>query len=151
MKDKERGEKIIIGTLLVLLIVSIGFNINLYSSRFKTVEEKALVEAQIYDWFANEDDPTELVFDYSIYNYGDIEAKNIEVRCSLYDEDGTRVIANVLDNYGNLASKSYEFGEVVTDDVTNSFDYYSALCYVESCDDCEILYKRIPELIVDYE
>ena len=151
MKDKERGEKIIIGTLLVLLIVSIGFNINLYSSRFKTVEEKALVEAQIYDWFANEDDPTELVFDYSIYNYGDIEAKNIEVRCSLYDEDGTRVIASVLDNYGNLASKSYEFGEVVTDDVTNSFDYYSALCYVESCDDCEILYKRIPELIVDYE
>ena len=72
MKDKERGEKIIIGTLLVLLIVSIGFNINLYSSRFKTVEEKALVEAQIYDWFANEDDPTELVFDYSIYNYGDM-------------------------------------------------------------------------------
>ena len=40
---------------------------------------------------------------------------------------------------------------MVTDDVTNSFDYYSALCYVESCDDCEILYKRIPELIVDYE
>ena len=60
---------------------------------------------------------------------------------------------SALDNYGNLASRSSEIGEFTPRDTgsTNLYDEYSAYCYVESCDNCEILYNRIPELIEIYE
>ncbi|MCK5043720.1 hypothetical protein KAR52_01840 [Candidatus Pacearchaeota archaeon] len=153
-KDK-RNSKIVLTILLALLVVSVIGNFYLYNSSFKTgailLEEKALLDAEIYDWAVNEDNPTELFFTYFVYNYGNVEAKNVKIKCTLYDEDGTGVMTSVVDNFGNLASKSYKLGEAVTKDVTNSFDYYTSLCHVESCDNCEILYKRIPELVEVYE
>ena len=58
---------------------------------------------------------------------------------------------DIVDNYGNLASQSYEFGEIITKDVANNFDLYVPSCHVESCENCEILYKRIPKLVESYE
>ncbi|MFA5070854.1 MAG: hypothetical protein WC511_00605 [Candidatus Pacearchaeota archaeon] len=114
-------------------------------------KEKALVDAQVYDWAENLDNPNEMFFQYWIYNYGNVEAKNIQVRCDLWNEEGTLIVATAIDNFGNLASLSTDFGELVTEDKANNYDYYIPLCYVESCDNCEILYKRIPELIESYE
>ena len=110
-------------------------------------EEKSILDAQIYDWAINEDNSSEMFFDYWLYNYGNVEARNIKVRCDLYEDDLIIKATSVIDNFGNLASRSSAFGEVLTPDVSKSNEFYTALCYVESCDNCEILYKRIPDLI----
>lgn len=114
------------------------------------VEEKAMLKVETAGWFVNLYDETEMFFDYWIYNFGDKEAKNIKVKCKLYDEN-YNLLTSVTDNFGNLASNSGEFGEVYTDDVMEENKEYVGLCYVESCDNCEILYKRIPDLVESYE
>lgn len=113
--------------------------------------ERALLDVQIFDWAENQDNPNEMFFDYWIYNYGNVEAKNIQVRCDLWDEDGTTIIATARENFGNLASLSADFGEIITEDKANSYSLYIPLCYVESCENCDILYKRIPDLVESFE
>ena len=83
-------------------------------------------------------------------NINDAEANDIKVRCKL--EDTTeKVLASVIDNYGNLASRSAELGEVVTKKPSISMTKeYLGYCYVESCSNCEILHKRIPKLVESY-
>ncbi len=135
----------------ILLVVSIGLNFYLYNNQAEAPEEKALLDVQIYQWAENLYDSSEMFFDYWIYNYGEVEAKNVRVNCKLFDKyDNER--SSVIDYYGNLASKSGEFGEVITADIRASDnEEFSPICYVESCDNCEILYKRIPKLIESYE
>lgn len=116
------------------------------------MDDKAILDVEMYDWGENLYDDSELLFNYWITNYGDVEAKNVNVMCKLSNvEHG--VVFSGLDNYGNLASRSSEFGEFTPKDTstTNQYDEYSAYCYVESCDNCEILYKRVPELVEIYE
>lgn len=155
--------------LLALLIVSIIGNFYLYNLSSKEeiilpeitcpeticekyeLEDKALLDVQLYEWAENIDDPDEMFFNYWIHNYGDVEAKNIKVVCNLWDESGLKKISTVEDSYGNLASRSSEFGEVVTKDIADNQNYYIPLCHVESCDNCEILYKRNSDLIEMYE
>ena len=142
--------------LLALLIGSIIY----FTSQTKdeqcevclnNTQNKAILDVEIYDWAENLYDSSEMFFDYWIYNYGNNEAKNIKVRCKLFDKyDNVR--ASVVDYYGNLASASVEFGEVITSNFkSNSQEEFSATCYIESCDNCEILYKRIPELVEGYK
>lgn len=114
-------------------------------------EDIGILDAQTFDWATNQYNTSEMFFDYWLYNYGDSEAKNIVIRCDLWDEDGVKILATVRDNYGNLASRTADFGEVTTKDISGYGIYYIPLCYVESCDNCEVLYKRIPELVTSYE
>ncbi len=115
------------------------------------VSNKALLDVKIYSWAENLYDDSEMFFDYFIYNYGDIEAKNIVVRCNLYEDDYKTKRVSATEHYGNLASKSFEFGELITDKPsTIPGEEFTAFCYVESCDDCEILNERIPKLVETY-
>lgn len=117
----------------------------------ETIEDKAILDVKIYEWGYNKNNPKELLFDYWITNYGDTEAKNVIVNCKLDGTYGT--IFSAMDSYGNLASRSSEFGEFTPEKSygVNMNSEYSAYCYVESCDNCEILYKRIPEIVKGYE
>ncbi len=124
----------------------------------KTCEEpqiakgKAILDVELYQQAFNELDTTEMFFDYWIYNYGDTEAKDIKVKCILLDED-YKLLKIVEDNYGNLASRSVNYAEVVFEKPSNvKLDsLMSSVCYVESCSNCDILYKRIPEIVEEYE
>ena len=103
----KQGLQVGLVILALCLVVSIGFNIYLYNAPITSsvvLEEKALLDVQIYDWAINEDNTDEIFFDYWVYNYGNVEAKNIEVKCKLFDEKGY-VRVSVLDYTGNLASK----------------------------------------------
>ncbi len=154
--------KVISIILLVLLVGSFYYFISQTEEEcleceqcetcLERMDDKAILDVEMYDWGENLYDDSELLFDYWITNYGDIEAKNVNVRCKLSNvEQG--VVFSALDNYGNLASRSSEFGEFTSKDTstTNQYDEYSAYCYVESCDNCEILYKRVSELVEIYE
>ena len=114
-------------------------------------ENVGILDAQVFDWKINENNLSEMFFDYWIYNYGDSESKNVVVRCDLWNEAGIQIVSTARDTYGNLASRSADFGEIITKDVSKAGVYYIPLCYVESCDNCENLYKRIPDLVESYE
>jgi len=124
----------------------------LLSGKRLSETEKAFLDVQIYDWAENIDDSSEMFFDYWIYNFGDVEAKNIRVRCDLIEDDLETRRTSVVHTLGNLASRSESFEEVTTNNPPIiQGEEFIGLCYVESCDNCEILYKRIPELIESYE
>lgn len=117
-------------------------------------EDKALLDVETYTWGINLYDESEFIFNYWIMNYGDTEARNIKVRCKLENEE-QGVVFSGLHSFGNLASRSATFGEFTPKKSTaqgyNSNKEYSGYCYVESCDNCEILHKRIPDLVESYE
>lgn len=113
---------------------------------------KAILNAEMYGVAFNELDTNEMFFDYWIYNYGDTEAKNVKVKCVLLGWD-YNVLKRVVDDYGNLASSSAELGEVVfkkPNSVTLNTEL-TGICYVVSCSNCEILYKRVPKAVEAYE
>lgn len=143
-------------TSIILLILIIGGTYYFMNNSeeievIREVEPKALLDVKIYQWAENLHDSSEMFFDYWIYNYGDAEAKNVKVRCNLFEADGETVRTTVLHSYGNLASRSGELGEVTTNMPQIMVgEEFIALCHVESCDNCDILYLRIPELIESY-
>jgi len=88
-----------------------------------------------------------IIFDYWLLNYGNSEAKNINVNCKLLDENYQLVIEKT-EFFGNLASNSAVHSEHYSDETTNVNikNLYISVCRIESCDNCDILYKRIPDL-----
>ena len=111
----------------------------------------ALVDVQIHTFAENLYDDSEIFFDYNIYNYGDAEANNVKVQCDLYDVNNNLIIS-VTDSFGNLASKSWELGEVVTNNFPSDDDAeFIPLCFIKSCENCKILYKEIEEVKEIYE
>jgi len=134
---------IIIG-LFILLVISLGFNF--YPKQIEIIEEKALLDVGLYDWAINVDNVDEIFFEYFIYNYGKVEAKNVKVRCTLWDESG-EIKTTVIQNVGNVASFSSPFQSVITDYTISEDELFVSDCFVESCDDCDILWKKIPGLV----
>ena len=143
---------------LVFLVLSIVFFLTIiitapYLNTSPATEDgKAMMHAEVHSWGENIDNSSELIFDYWISNFGDSEAKDVVVKCNLDNADGIKVFSG-SEPYGNVASKSVVFGEMVKEknsliDMDGNFSVY---CYVESCDDCEILYKRIPQLYQSFE
>ena len=140
---------------VIFLIISVLFGIVIVWQSVKvSVEAEAelpMVDVKIYSWGYNLEDDTEALFSYWLSNYGDKEVKNVKVTCKLFDtNDNMQMTAE--DNFGNIASQSTEFGEF-TPKIPASINFnkeYSPICYVSSCDNCEILYKRIPDLVESY-
>jgi len=111
-------------------------------------EGKAMVNIDRDVYSINESD---LIFDYWINNYGDTATEDIEVRCKLSDENG-EVLVSETDSFGNLSSESTQSGSIVTEKSgLDGNKTYGANCYVESCSNCDILYKRIDDLVDLYE
>ncbi len=150
--------KIILSLFLIGVLFLVGCE-EYVTKECQTCEEpqiekgKAILNTEIYSSGVNEYNSNELLFQYWITNYGDVEAKNIKVRCNLLDEN-YNILKTVTDTYGNLASKSIEFGEAITkkpNSVKINKTFTVPVCYVESCNSCEILYKRIPKIVEVYE
>lgn len=117
-------------------------------------KEKALLSVEIYDMASNIDNEDELIFTYWIMNYGSSEAKNLITRCNVFETiEGKSVVSSTYTKKdGNVASRTANYEEMIGTKDPN-FDYekeYSFVCYPESCDNCEILYKRIPHLVESY-
>ena len=150
---KENNGLIVV--LGIILVVSLLGNFYLYGLSTKdnvnVPEEKALVDVLMTLWAENIYDSSEMFFDYTVYNYGNSEVKNLKVTCEVWDEDGLNKLHSSTDTYGNLASNSFEMEEYTTKNIQTipETEYYS-FCYVESCDNCEILHERIPELVEIY-
>src|SRR3989344_2803162 len=131
---------LITGTLLILSLILLSGCSNSSS------DDTALLDLYFKSWGNLNESETTMVFDFSLYNFGYKEAKNINIFCQASDEEDN-VLFKFEEEIGNLAStstKNYHLQyELETEkDLDNSFGY----CLIKSCDDCEILATRIPEL-----
>lgn len=137
---------------IVLFIISIGLGIYEYNSKEISCpekecpkeEEKALVYTHFSDWGGELGNPNGYIFQYSVYNFGDVEAKDIIVKCIILDQDDN-IVKTTTKNFGNLASNSGQYDEMYEDLSVNTIDY-GGYCITKSCSNCEILERKIPEL-----
>lgn len=81
-------------------------------------------------WGENIDDDSEAIFKYSIYNFGNIEGKNVTIRCEITDINDNLINQQYF-NIGNIASNSWEYQESYMDYNSSDLDEYGR-CYVES-------------------
>ncbi|MCK9595687.1 hypothetical protein M0R19_00690 [Candidatus Pacearchaeota archaeon] len=150
MVSKSNTYKIISGILLIITII-LGVLYFTKISNYTESEEKAILNSELFSWNENLYNNTEMFYTFNIYNYGNEEAKNIKVTCKSFELDTEKLIAKATDSFGNLASNSYKQYELITKNVPTDINKeYTSLCYVESCDNCEILYNKIPELVQVY-
>ena len=151
VKDESYVCKIVCAGLLVA-IVFLGIQVQSLNEKIIMAEEpKAILNTYTLGLYEDIDDASQMFFDYRIDNFGDVEAKNVKVRCKVFDKNDI-TISSVLDNAGSVSSNSIEVFEVVTDNLDDSlWEDGTYDCYIESCNNCEILYNNIPELIELYE
>ena len=149
MVNKENKINWYAVALVVVSIVGIYFlvQLDLSQKNIPIIEEpKAILNAQLTNWAENLYDSSEMFFVYTLYNYGDAQAKNIEVTCKIYDYKDVEIFSD-KENIGNIASNDYKIGELVTNNIpTDPDELYTPICYVSNCDNCEILWKNIPSL-----
>ena len=81
------------------------------------------------EWFSNAEDSSETIFDYYIFNFGNVEAKDVKVGCSIQDEF-ENVIREEIFSIGNVASNSYEFQESIMKYNSVYLDEYS-ICEIK--------------------
>jgi len=114
-----------------------------------TIQEKALIDSEVVEWVQ---DPytAEVFYSVGLFNYGYTEARNVEIKCEVWatDEEGYHLYENpsliTTKKVGNIASTTFKTVDIY-DDATTIWDDAVALCYPISCENCEIILKRIPE------
>ena len=108
------------------------------------VQPMLLVE--IIEWGENIEDSSEVLFDYFVNNFGNVEAKNVVVVCEIQD-DNENILKKQSFNIGNVASNSYEWQESTMDYHIMDMDNVYGTCVLESADGDYInLYDRLDEL-----
>gem|GEM_PF-3655808 len=113
--------------------------------------EKAMLVPFVTEWGYNPYNEDEVLFNVIVYNYGYSEARNIYVKCELYEvtEEGalinTSPIVHSTQKISNLASTSYSKEQLSASggNQLKEDSYYMSLCEIVSCDNCEILDDRI--------
>ena len=139
---------LIIGFFLVGgICLVVGMNITKNTIIYEEVEkEQQMLMIENIGWQDNADDDSEVFFSYWIYNFGDVEAKNVTVRCEITDVNEV-IIKEEIFNIGNVASTSYKY----KDSIMKYSDTYPTkvfgACYFESADGDHInLEDRLSDL-----
>ncbi len=145
-KDKERNTwKVISGILLVLFILGGYYFISNPLEVEVEEEPNALIYTDFTSWAPELGNNNNKIFNYFVYNFGDVEAKDVIVQCVVLD-DNDNVVRRVTKDLGNLASGSYEAGEMyeyISEDASGYFGY----CLTKSCsNNCEILDHKIQDI-----
>ena len=117
------------------------------------IPDKALMFGMLDGWAENLYDSSEYLINVDLINFGYKEAKNVEVTCIIEvgDEEGYVVsefpVTTISKKAGNIASTSYKSVQLVAEkNIKAEGNYPLASCKVTSCENCEILTERIPEL-----
>ena len=94
--------------------------------------ESALVAAEALGWAVDGD---QVVYRFSVENYGDFQADDVAVSCGIYNEDN-ELISSQSVNVDNVASNSIDvFNHESSDLQSNSLDDTMS-CSVGYCENC---------------
>lgn len=148
MNSKEVG--ICIFLCLISFVGGLGLSGMLTSDYYKNnpiekniTNDKALLLYNPVGWGENLANSNQYLFQGFIYNFGNQEAKNINLICG--DLNNNVLVNSIIKNIGNVASNSYQYIEVTMD--KNVEDRYSenntGTCYVYSSDNGINLIKSI--------
>jgi len=133
--------------LLFSMVITIGIFLVMYivgNYGTPTPEvEKPMLLLIFESWGDVEDSPNEIAFSNWIYNFGDIEAKNVSIQCETENRDG-RVISSEKFNIGNIASNGYEYQSSYTMHYSYNDDLLGG-CYLESKDNYINLMDKVNE------
>ena len=149
---KEIKTTVIAVTIWFVVFFVVGLTIG-YFGEFSIFGEPEVeipkpILNSIFDTWGEFEDSSGVGFYFWVVNYGEIEAKNVEVTCKVWSYDN--VIKEFKRNVGNIASKSMEYMEVIEYDIPSTPNENGG-CFVSSCEgDCEILWKSIPEYVEIY-
>ncbi len=109
-----------------------------------SLKDKAVLFLMFVSWGEVIDSPSEYGFKTELINFGDVEAKNVNITCTANSNDKT--IYKTTEQTGNHASHSYEVKDVyVTPEVVIDPNA-SGFCWISGCDNCIILNNEIPIL-----
>lgn len=134
---------------LLSLVVYLGFH-NYAPDKMPTIgastcNDKASVLNIMDSWGESYGNPNGATFTNWVYNFGGVEAKNITLKCVIMDEQENLVKA-VDYNFGNLASYSYKYDEVYMNYRIPQNVNYTAICFINGCDNCDILIDKLPDI-----
>jgi hypothetical protein len=150
----KKMKKIIMSIMVLVLVLVAGCNSTPIQQCATCDNNKALLTSTLDSYYINELNEEEMFFAFWITNFGYEEAKDIEVRCLLEDENGD-IVKDITKNIGNIASTQISYDEITTDVSGLSGEgYYAPACFIVSCNNCELLDRRIPdfvEIINEYE
>jgi len=73
-------------------------------------ETNPMILVEFIEWGEDATSPNNYLFDYWVYNFGDVEAKNVTILCQIQDEYENLIVEKEF-NIGNIASNSVEFQE----------------------------------------
>ena len=146
------NNKGLIGGAIILIIFAVfvfGIIVGFGLSNEQTPEvifenqDQPMLLIEHIEWFENAEDSSERIFDYFVYNFGNTESKNVNVRCEITDIHGILLQKQIF-NIGNIASNSYEFQESIMKFNGVKSETNKGICYLESADGEYInLYDRI--------
>ncbi len=105
---------------------------------------KAIVDASVINWGGGEDE-TNVYFEAEVINYGEREAKDVILKCVVYAENSSASNALIsLEGFvGNIGSRSYLHMELEQANQAGSLNNTLGTCFIEACNECEILRERI--------
>lgn len=127
---------IVIFVLVSGLFITLGFAMELKEENTRLKEEskntldQPLLLVTLSEWAENIDNSNEQIFDYWIYNFGNVEAKEVIVRCDITDAS-EKVLNTEKFNIGNIASKSTTFEESIMTFTSGRMDTFGR-CSIES-------------------
>lgn len=132
-----------VGILLGILITSSLC----YFILEEPIEQAELV--MVFDSWGDTPDGVTL-FDFTIINYGSVEAKDVWVECRIYN-DKEEVVYELHDLMSNIASTSSTFETISEKTGLNIDDRYSGTCRIIPSDNYEAMNKRLPEFNRNWE
>jgi len=111
-------------------------------------KEQPMLLLEFIEWGSLEDDPSTSILSYFIYNFGNVEAKNVKIKCEVRNFYTEELIKEEIFNVGNIASNGYELMDSYMDyTIDYNLDNVGGNCYIESADGEHInLYERLDDV-----
>lgn len=95
----------------------------------QTPLSKPMMEFQFTSWGETLDNDKEYTLTGFIWNYGEIEANNVEVTCAIFNKD-KKIIDKKVENLGSVASNSWTYKAITMPKKSETnIPSVSAICY----------------------
>ena len=112
----------------------------------QTPLSKPLLEFQSRAWGEATDEKSYTLNGF-IWNYGELEANNVEVTCGIFDKD-KKLLDIKVENLGNVASNSWTFKQIAMEKKSKTnIPNVSAICYYTNSSNGYALESNIKELV----
>lgn len=111
----------------------------------QTPLSKPMMEFQFTSWGETLDNDKEYTLTGFIWNYGEIEANNVEVTCAIFNKD-KKIIDKKVENLGSVASNSWTYKAITMPKKSETnIPSVSAICYYTNSSNGYALEKNIKE------